>query len=79
MKTVIITGSTRGIGQGLAENFLLRGCNVIITGRKQADVDACMAKFSQQFGPEKVSGMACDVRQYDQLQPYGNMPSLSLP
>ena len=40
MKRVVITGSTRGIGRGLAENFLERGCNVVVTGRSQAAVDS---------------------------------------
>ena len=33
MKTVVITGSTRGIGFGLADEFLKRDCQVVINGR----------------------------------------------
>ena len=35
MKTVVITGSTRGIGHGLAVEFLKRGCAVVISGRNK--------------------------------------------
>ena len=30
-KTVVITGGTRGIGLGMAKEFLSRGHNVVIT------------------------------------------------
>ena len=33
MKTVVITGSTRGIGFGLAAEFLKHDCNVAVNGR----------------------------------------------
>ena len=33
MKSIIITGGTRGIGYGLADAFLSRGCAVTICGR----------------------------------------------
>ncbi len=39
MKTVVITGSTRGIGFGLADEFLKRGCRVVVSGRSQASTD----------------------------------------
>ena len=38
-KHVVITGSTKGIGIGLAENFLRRGWSVTVSGRGQ---DAAM-------------------------------------
>jgi NAD(P)-dependent dehydrogenase (short-subunit alcohol dehydrogenase family) len=33
MKTIVITGSTRGIGYGLATEFLKAGHQVVINGR----------------------------------------------
>ena len=39
MANVVITGSTRGIGRGLAVEFLKRGHNVVVSSRGQADVD----------------------------------------
>jgi NAD(P)-dependent dehydrogenase (short-subunit alcohol dehydrogenase family) len=68
MKTVVITGSTRGIGFGLADNFLKRGCQVVISGRKQAVVDQSAAELAQKHGAERVAGYACDVTDYAQLQ-----------
>lgn len=38
MKTIVITGSTRGIGLGLAKEFLHAGCNVVICGRTELTV-----------------------------------------
>ena len=36
-KTAIITGSTRGIGRGIAEYFAEEGANVVISGRKEKE------------------------------------------
>lgn len=66
MKTVVITGSTRGIGRGLAENFLKRGCNVVLSGRQQQTVDAAIAELAQADG--KLTGKACDINSPQDLQ-----------
>lgn len=68
MKIVVITGSTRGIGSGLAENFLARGCSVIISGRKQADVDVRVAELAGQYGADRVAGKSCEITDAAQLQ-----------
>jgi NAD(P)-dependent dehydrogenase (short-subunit alcohol dehydrogenase family) len=59
-KTVVITGSTRGIGRGLASEFLSRGCQVTISGRSPDDVDATVAELSHS-APGRVAGLACEV------------------
>lgn len=58
MKTAVITGSSRGIGFGLARELLQRGANVVVTGRSQEAVDKAVAELGQ---PERVLGVACDV------------------
>jgi short-subunit dehydrogenase len=68
MKHVVITGSTRGIGLGMAEQFLTRGCSVTISGRAQADVDKVVQALSSRFDAQAILGVACDVTQADQVQ-----------
>ncbi|WP_127025382.1 SDR family NAD(P)-dependent oxidoreductase [Rheinheimera mangrovi] len=61
MKNVVITGSTRGIGYGLAVEFLKKGCKVMISGRDQSKVDLLVSHLGEQFGKDKVVGLACEV------------------
>ncbi len=68
MKTVVVTGSTRGIGRGLAEQFLQRGCQLVVSGRDQATVDQVAAELAQRWGEDKVLGQACEVCDAVQLQ-----------
>jgi short-subunit dehydrogenase len=68
MKNIVVTGSTRGIGYGLARGFLLRGCRVVICGRKQQDVDQAVYTLSQ-FGSESsIVGTECDVTEITQVE-----------
>lgn len=60
MQTILITGSTRGIGKGLAREFLKLGHQVIVTGRSDAAVKAATDELGQ---PDRVLGVVCDVRQ----------------
>lgn len=66
---VVITGSTRGIGYGMAREFLKRGNSVMITGRTQEAVDRAVESLTPVAADgAKVAGMACDVREMRQLQ-----------
>jgi len=68
MKTIIITGSTRGIGYGLADSFLALGCRVVISGRTSVSVEPAAARLSEKYEPERVFGHPCDVIQFEQVQ-----------
>ena len=59
MKTVVITGSTRGIGFGLADSFLARGCQVMVCGRNPNTVDEAAARLAEKHGKE--SHRRCDL------------------
>ena len=68
MKTLVVTGSTRGIGRGLAECFLARGCKVAVSGRSPEAVQRLTSELAAQGDAQRVVGRACDVTREDQLQ-----------
>ena len=67
-KTIVITGSTRGIGYGLAEAFLSLGCSVTVSGRKEETVEKAAASLRSRFEAERVFCAACDVTNPSNLQ-----------
>ena len=67
-KHIVITGSTRGIGFGLAEAFLSRGCVVIVSGRSKDAVDKTVAGLNSRYEAKNVFGMSCDVTIPAQVQ-----------
>lgn len=67
-KTIVVTGSTRGIGLGLAHAFLDRGCRVIVCGRTSAAVEEAVSTLAARHGDGPLFGQACDVRAFDQVQ-----------
>jgi NAD(P)-dependent dehydrogenase (short-subunit alcohol dehydrogenase family) len=66
-RTVVITGSTRGIGYGLALAFAAQGCRVVINGRSQAAVDAALAGLAGQSRGEFL-GVAADVARIEAVE-----------
>jgi len=59
IKTVVITGSTRGIGHGLAKEFLKRGHQVVLNGRNENQVNKAVEKLKEQRSG--VIGVPADI------------------
>ena len=62
-KVIVITGSTKGIGYGLAEEFLKKGHQVVVSGRKQEALDKAVSALAAKY--KNVAGCLCDVTKYD--------------
>lgn len=60
MKTVVITGSSRGLGLCMAREFLMAGCNVAVSGSSEASLTFAVKELGK-FG-ERVLFIPCDVR-----------------
>jgi len=68
MKTIVITGSTRGIGYGLADAFLARGCQVVVNGRSPASVDKAIRQLTATHDPARLHGCAGNAAHLADLQ-----------
>ena len=56
-KTVLITGSSRGIGRYIANKFYSQGCNVVLNGLSEVHLSKAISDYSS----PSVSGLAADV------------------
>lgn len=69
-KRIVVTGSTRGIGRGLAQALLERGASVMVSGRSDAGVTAASAALAAAVPGcgGRIAGQACDVTQVASVQ-----------
>ncbi len=65
---VVITGSTKGIGHGMAREFLRRGHDVMISSRRADAVAQTVADLGSEFPDRRILGESCDVGDYDQVE-----------
>jgi 7-alpha-hydroxysteroid dehydrogenase len=65
-KVAIVTGSGKGIGQGIGLTFAEAGARVVFTARTESDVQA-NAERAKAFGVPALA-VPCDVRDDGQLQ-----------
>jgi NAD(P)-dependent dehydrogenase (short-subunit alcohol dehydrogenase family) len=66
-KVVIVTGGSKGIGEGCARVFCREGALVAILARGKAAGEALAAELNQK-GPGRAIFVACDVADCQQLQ-----------
>ena len=69
-KTALITGSTAGIGYGIARQLLKEGAHVIINGRTEKRINSAINQLQNSIPKCNVSGCVADFsnkQQIDQL------------
>ena len=59
-KTALVTGSTAGIGFGIARRMLQEGASVIINGRTETRINSTLDQLRQAIPDCKVQGCAAD-------------------
>ena len=65
-KVAIVTGGTKGIGFGIAEEFVKEGAKVVICGRSRETGTSAISALEQLDG--EVLFVACDVGDIDSLE-----------
>ncbi|MGH9942577.1 MAG: SDR family oxidoreductase [Pyrinomonadaceae bacterium] len=67
-KSAVVTGGTKGIGRGIAEALVREGMNVCISARDEAEIERAVAELGNVAGEGIVTGVVCDVRDYEQVR-----------
>jgi NAD(P)-dependent dehydrogenase (short-subunit alcohol dehydrogenase family) len=68
IKSIVITGSTSGIGLGLADALLARGCAVTISGHSKANLDKAYKTLAGRYDKSRIQAYLCDVSHYDEVE-----------
>jgi len=65
-KKILITGSTKGIGKGIAQKFQENGWRVCITGRNEQEVNYIVSEFNSNRKDSAI-GLASDLSQIKEI------------
>jgi NAD(P)-dependent dehydrogenase (short-subunit alcohol dehydrogenase family) len=66
-KVAVITGSTKGIGLGIAQEMVALGAKVVVSSRDQDLCDTVSAEINREQGSEVAKGLACDIADLDSI------------
>jgi NAD(P)-dependent dehydrogenase (short-subunit alcohol dehydrogenase family) len=64
MKSIVITGSTSGIGLGLADAFLARDYSITISGHSQVNLDKAYKTLTDKYDGNRILAYFCEVSRY---------------
>ena len=65
---IVITGSSKGIGLGLAQAFLEQQQAVVISGRNSTDLERTLQQLRHRFPAALIHAVTCDVTQIHEVQ-----------
>jgi short-subunit dehydrogenase len=68
MKHVLITGSTRGIGFGLAKRFIEAGLKVTINGTTETNVTRAVRDLKELYPDKIIQGFVADVSNINEIE-----------
>ena len=68
MKTVVITGSSRGIGYHLAGHFLQNHYQVVLSGRSFNALSLARINLLEKYPDARIHTVPCDVANYEQVE-----------
>ena len=68
MKTVVITGSSRGIGYHLAGQFLQNNFQVVLSGRSFNALSLARINLLEKYPDARIHTVPCDVANYYQVE-----------
>jgi 3-oxoacyl-[acyl-carrier protein] reductase len=67
-KSVVITGSSQGIGRVTAERFAEQGANVVVSSRSQDKIDDVVDGIEDADVPGRAIAVECDVRERESVE-----------
>lgn len=67
-KVAVLTGASKGMGLAMATGLAEHGAKVVISSRKQDQLDEAAAKINETVGADRAIGIACNAGYKEQLE-----------
>ncbi len=67
-RVALLTGASKGMGLSMATALARHGARVVISARKQDQLDGAAARINEVIGSNRAIGLSCNVGHKEQLQ-----------